>query len=815
MQSVLFCEVIVPLAVKGTYTYRIPDELRNVLVPGMRVEVQFGKRKHYTGVVFSIHQEAPQAYAAKNLLAIVDEVAVVTTTQLQFWDWMSQYYCCYIGEVMMAALPSYFRPDSETQYMKYPDSEVDVLDLPDDEYLVASALDKNDFLTLNDIQTILQKKAVQKVVKSLIEKRVIVLKEFVDEKYRPRLQIFSRLQPKYFSDKQQLQDLFKSLEKRQKQSDLLLSYLAKCPQGEWILRSELLKHSGISAAVLRGMVEKNIFENDERSVSRISEENIHEHQLSLNEHQQVALDQIREQWKNKNVVLLRGVTASGKTHVYAELIRETLAKGQQVLYLVPEIALTTQLIRRLGEMLGKVGVYHSKYNPAERVETWKKVLTQEYNVVIGARSAMFLPFQNLGLIVVDEEHDASYKQTDPAPRYQARDSIIYLAHLVQAKVILGSATPSLESWVNVQAGRFGYAEMLHRHGEMSLPELNFIDMTTARKNKQVTGVVSDALHQAITQTLKKNKQVIIFQNRRGYSPYISCKDCSWTPECPHCDVYLTFHKFSEQLKCHYCGYTMKMPRECPSCHSTLLEMKGAGTERIEDDIQALFPQARILRLDYDTARNKYAHERIIEQFENGEADILVGTQMVTKGLDFKNVELVGVLNADSLLYYPDFRAIERAYQLLSQVSGRAGRSEELGKVMIQISNVQHKITSYLIDKGIEAFYKDEMNERQKFHYPPFVRMIHISVRDQNEKVVHEAAVFIANQLKNRITGDCLGPSIPAVSRLQGKYIREILIKMPRNAQQVLATKSIIEESRQLMYQYAIFNKVRLLIDVDP
>lgn len=815
MSENFFCEVIVPLAVKGTYTYRIPVEWTGDVLPGIRVEVQFGKRKHYTGIVKSIHQQAPEVYAAKNILSVVDDVPVVTEHQLAFWEWMAQYYCCYLGEVMLAALPSYFRPDSETQYIKYPDSEVDILDLPDEEYLIASALDHQESLSLNEIQAILQKKSVQKIIKSLIEKRVVVLKEFLDDKYKPKLKVFTRLSPRYSEDKNQLQNLFKLLEKKLKQSDLLLSYLSNCPNGEWLERSELLKISGISAAVLRGMVEKEIFETEERSISRILEENIHNKSISLNEFQQGALDQIKNQWENKNVVLLRGVTASGKTHVYAQLIREALSKGQQVLYLVPEIALTTQLIRRLQDMLGKVGVYHSKYNPAERVETWRKVLAQEYNVVIGARSAMFLPFQNLGLIVVDEEHDGSYKQNDPAPRYQARDSIIYLAHLVGAKVLLGSATPSLESWTNAKSGRFGYAEMLKRHGEMSLPSLEFIDMTEARKNKQVTGIISDALQGAITQTIKKSKQVIIFQNRRGYSPYISCKDCAWTPECSHCDVHLTFHKYSEQLKCHYCGYTMKMPRECPSCHSTLLEMKGAGTERIEDDLQALFPQARMLRLDFDTAKSKNAHERIIEQFENGEADILVGTQMVTKGLDFKNVELVGVLNADSLLYYPDFRAMERAFQLLSQVSGRAGRSEESGKVLIQISNPKHKITSYLLKGGIEDFYANEMSEREKFHYPPYVRIIHISVRDHQEKIAHEAAVFLNNQLKNRISGDCLGPSIPAVSRLQGKYIREILIKIPRNVQQIQSTKNIIEEARQLMYQYAIFNKVRLYIDVDP
>lgn len=815
MQIPLYCEVILPLAVKGTYTYRIPEGWEDAVIPGLRVEVQFGKRKHYTAIVKSVHRNPPEAYQAKEIFGIVDTDPIVTEYQLRFWEWIAQYYCCYEGEVMLAAIPSFFRPDSETQYLKHPESDANILELPDDEYLVASALERQDTLTLSDIQVILQKKSVQKTIRSLIDKRVLVLQEFLEEKYKPKLQVFTRLHPDLIADKNALQELFRQLSKKPKQTDLLLSYISEYPDGKWILRSELLKISGISGSVHRTMVDKGIFQNEEQSVSRIEEESLHDVKPLLNEEQQSAYEKIKDLWTEKPVVLLRGVTASGKTHVYAELIRDTLAQGKQVLYLVPEIALTTQLIRRLETMLGKVGVYHSRYNPAERVETWMKVLQKEYNVVIGARSAMFLPFLNLGLIIVDEEHDGSYKQNDPAPRYQARDSIIFLAHHSQAKVLLGSATPSMESWANAKAGRFGLVELLKRHGDMSLPQLQFINMTEARKNKQVTGMLSDAMQVAIHNAVSKGKQVIIFQNRRGYSPYISCKDCAWIPECQHCDVSLTFHKFSEQLKCHYCGYTMKMPRECPSCTSTVLEMKGAGTERVEDDLQAIFPQARLLRLDYDTAKSKYAHEKIIEQFEQGEADILIGTQMVTKGLDFKNVQLVGVLNADSLLHYPDFRAMERAYQLLSQVSGRAGRSGEMGRVLIQISNPEHPIAYRLREHSIEPYYTAELSERMKFHYPPFVRMIHLSVRDTDERVTTEAANFIFQQLQPQIAGECLGPSVPGLSRLQGKYIRDILIKLDRQANQINVAKRTIEQVRQLMYQYAIFRKVRLVIDVDP
>jgi primosomal protein N' (replication factor Y) len=486
-----------------------------------------------------------------------------------------------------------------------------------------------------------------------------------------------------------------------------------------------------------------------------------------------------------------------------------------VLYLLPEISLTSQLIQRLEHMLGKVGVYHSKFNPAERVETWYKVLLKEYNIVVGARSAIFLPFDNLGLIIVDEEHDGSYKQQDPAPRYQARDSSIFLAHLMQAKVLLGSATPSLESWSNAQAGKFGYVEITARHGVMTLPELHYINMTQARKDKRVTGVLSDELQAAMHHTIQHGQQVILFQNRRGYAPSIQCRDCGWIPECKNCDITLTYHKYNDQLKCHYCGYGQAAPNSCPQCHSTVLEQKGAGTERVEDDLHALFPDARILRMDYDTAKGKYAHEKIIAQFADGEAEILVGTQMVTKGLDFSNVGLVGVVNADSILHYPDFRAMERAWQLLHQVSGRAGRSGKKGKVMIQISNPKHPITQYLADKDPKRFYDEEWKERVRFHYPPYNRLIHISVRDKQERNAQDAAMLVYQQLRKRVQGECLGPGVPPVSRIKGLYIREILLKLPKNQQVLKETKLVIEEMNQLLYQYQAFKQVRLLVDVDP
>lgn len=812
--SVLFCEVILPLSLKGTFTYRIPEGWEQWIVPGIRVEVQFGKRKVYTGLVRNIHREQPKAYAAKELIGITDEHPIVQEGELAFWDWMAAYYCCYQGEIMQAALPSYFRLDSETHYLVNPEYKGDILDLSDDEYMIANALKHQDKLKLEDIQLILQRKSVSKVIKSLLDKKIIFLEEYLEERYKPRTEVYVRLSPDYLS-REQLHVAFNLVQRSQKQTDFLLSYLDASSTGAWLQRSELMKKADVNGTVVKALADKGIFELEERAVYRVREEVLGVQAPPLSEVQAQVKEQIKQLWEQQPVVLMKGVTASGKTHVYAELIRETLAAGKQVLYMLPEIALTTQLIQRLEDLIGKVGVYHSRFNPSERVETWYKVLQKEYNVVVGARSALFLPFPDLGLIIIDEEHDGSYKQQDPAPRYNARDSAIYKAHQCGAKVLLGSATPSMESWINVKNDRYGYVELNARFGDMVLPQVDFINMSKARKELRVTGMLSDELQAGIHKTLAAGKQVIIFQNRRGYAPTISCRDCGWVAYCKNCDVSLTYHKFSDQLKCHYCGYSKSPPKECQSCGSTVLEQKGSGTERVEDDIQAIFPNARLLRMDYDTAKGKFAHERIIEQFASHEADILIGTQMVTKGLDFKGVGLVGVLNADSLLHYPDFRSMERAWQLLQQVSGRAGRSGDKGQVLVQIGNPSHPITGYVLSGDMEQFYTQEWIERRKFHYPPYNRLIHIAIKDKVERTAHEAAVFLHQQLAPRIEGECLGPGIPPLSRLQGYYLREILLKLPRKPSVLKSAKAALEESRQLLYQFKQFKSTRIVIDVDP
>jgi primosomal protein N' (replication factor Y) len=812
-QPLLFCEVILPLSLPQTYTYIIPSEWNNFVKPGVRVEVQFGKRKLYAAIVHKIHSNKPD-YPAKEILSVLDESPIVTVDQLRFWEWMAQYYVCHLGDIMQAALPTYFRLDSETFYLLNPYFEGDILELPDDEYLIASALQQQEKLRLEDLRLIIQKKSVGKIVKSLLDKRVILLEEFMEDRFKPKTAVFISLHPDEKDANDRYQSLFNQLSKSPKQTDILLAYFDLSRDDSWIHRSDLLLKADASATSLQSLIDKKILVSEERIIQRVREEDLGATPPVLSEIQQKALEEINLSWQTKDVTLLQGVTSSGKTHIYAELIRNAVDEGKQVLYLLPEIALTTQLISRLEKMLGKVGVYHSKFNPAQRVEIWHKVLHNEYKVVVGARSSIFLPFNNLGLIIIDEEHDASYKQQDPAPRYHARDAAIYHGIQTGAKILLGSATPALETWINARENKYGYVKIHQRFGAYSLPKLELVNMNQMRKTKRVTGILSEPLQESIHKTIEDKGQVILFHNRRGYAPYLACSVCEWVPQCKHCDIQLTYHKFSDTLRCHYCGYSQRVPAECGECKHPGLELRGSGTERIEDDLKVLFPKARIDRMDYDTARSRHAHEKIIQQLENNETDILIGTQMVTKGLDFANVRLVGVLNADALLHYPDFRAMERAFQILQQVSGRAGRTGK-GKVMIQISQPSHPLMEWLQRGDLQAFYKQELEERMQYHYPPYYRLIRISVRDRDVKVAIEASKYFVQQLVPRISAECLGPVEPSISRLQNLYLREIMLKATRNSQVLVQAKAAIKEVQQMMYQFEKFRRVRILVDVDP
>ncbi len=810
-----FVQVILPLALPKAYTYAVPAHLEAQIQTGVRAEVQFGRQKLYTAIIHSVTKEPPTGYIPKEILSVVDEQPIVTQTQLDFWQWIAAYYMCTTGDVMQAALPAYFKLDSETFFVKNPDNETDILDLPDDEYMIAEALNHQEEISLKDIFDILQKKTVSKPVKSLLGKQIMYVKETLGEKYKPKVETFVEFESEIRSKESGMKKIFDLVSKFPKQENLLLAYLELSKKDKSVKRTELLKKAGVTSDVLKSLIKKGIFITEEKAVDRISKnevENLKEYELSPE--QKTALTEIQHHFEEKEVVLLHGITSSGKTLLYIDLIKEQLAKGKQVLYLLPEIALTAQLVQRLEKILGNVAVYHSKFNNAERVEIWNKVLKNETKLILGARSSVFLPFQDIGLVIIDEEHDSSYKQYDPAPRYQCRDAAVYLAKQHHAKVLLGSATPSIESYANAKAGKYGLVKLITRYGDVQTPEIEFISLTEANKKKEIVTGITYLLRDEIQKTLDKKEQVILFQNRRGYAPYLACGNCNWIPQCKNCDVSLTYHKYTNDLRCHYCGYTQPVMPACGACGSPEMQQRGLGTERIEEDLKTMFPAANIGRMDYDTVKSKHGHNKIIEAFEEGAFDILVGTQMVTKGLDFGNVSLVGVLNADSLLYYPDFRAMERAYQLLLQVSGRAGRREKRGKVMIQIGNVHHVIANYMLENNYEDFYQAQLQERKQFHYPPYSRLIQLTIKHKDIKTTIDAANKVADYLNAKYSGWVVGPNAPIIQKINNYYLRDILVKVPINYRELSSIKNDIQQAINGLYQFQSFKQIRVVIDVD-
>lgn len=809
-----YAEVILPLALPKLYTYAVPESLSGQVKPGMRVEVQFGRQKRYTAIVYKLHHISPADYTPKEILALTDEESIVTERQLHFWEWIAAYYMCSLGEVMQAALPAAFKLDSETFFLRNPEMELLPESLSDDEYLVAEALHNRESVSLDDVTKILQRKTVSRVLRSLLEKKVIYLKESLKEKYTPKTDTF--VEPDAALEaRESLKEVFDQLSRYPKQEALLLAFFEMSKGGKAVRRAALLRRAQAGMSSLESLLKKGIFKLEEREVDRIAvAEGESVQEVLLTPEQQAAVQQISTHWQDKEVVLLHGITSSGKTMLYVELIKEQLEKGKQVLYLLPEIALTAQLIRRLEKVLGPVGVYHSKFNNAERVEIWQKVLSNELRVILGARSSLFLPFRDLGLIIVDEEHDTSYKQYDPSPRYQCRDAAVYLAMQFGAKVLLGSATPSIESYANARSGKYGLVKLANRYGDIQLPEIQFISLNDAYKKKEITSGITYILREGIQAALDKKEQVILFQNRRGYAPYLACASCNWIPMCRNCDVSLTYHKFTNDLRCHYCGYTTSLVHTCAACGSHDLQQRGLGTERIEEDLKLMFPQARIGRMDYDTVRSKHGHDKMISAFEEGEFDILVGTQMVTKGLDFGKVSLVGVLNADALLYYPDFRAMERAYQMLLQVSGRAGRRDIRGKVFIQIGNVHHVIADMLLQGTYDDFYQQQLKERKEFHYPPYSRLIQLSIKHTDIKVTIEAANRIADYLHAKYAGFIVGPNAPIIQKINNLYLRDILVKIPRQYHDLNKIKQDIQQSINGLCQFQRFKQVRVVVDVD-
>jgi primosomal protein N' (replication factor Y) len=815
-RETLFVEVILPLAISKNYTYRIPFDMNGSVAVGKRVVVQFGKSKLYTAIIASIDNQAPEKYEAKYIIDILDERPVVNAQQLSFWKWLADYYLCNVGEVMNAALPAALKLASETKIILNKGFEYDKSALNDKEFLIIDALDMQPELTVSDVAKLLGQKTVMPILKLLFEKNIIHISEEVSDRYKPRKRTFITLNPVY-NNPEQMKELFAILERAPKQADALLAYVHLSRSQKVISRSELTEASGASVAAIKALIDKEIFIADERNVSRLhDEEDELDENFVLSEKQALTLSSIKTQFENKDVVLLHGVTSSGKTQIYIRLIEQMLANGRQVLYLLPEIALTTHIVERLRHYFGNsIGVYHSRFNDNERVEVWQKVLKGEYRIVLGARSSVFLPFENLGLIIVDEEHESSYKQYDPAPRYNARDAAIFLGNLHQAKVLLGSATPSFESYYNAQTDKYGLAELHERFGGVGLPKIEVVSIIQETKNKTMQSHFSSVLMQDIGEALGKKEQVILFQNRRGYAPVIICKTCAYTPKCINCDVTLTYHKSSGKLHCHYCGYREDSPTICPACGSAHLEQKGFGTEKVEDELTMLLPDAKIARMDLDTTRSKMAFQNILNDIEEKKIDILVGTQMVAKGLDFPDISVIGIISADSLLKYPDYRANERGFQLLAQVSGRAGRRGKQGKVVIQTYDPTHRVIKQVIENDYLDLYNTEMTERKGFKYPPFYRIIQLDIKHKDPERLYHQAEYLATELRKQFADRVIGPEFPLINRIRNYYIKSIMLKFEKDTVSIAKVKVILQDIL-LQFQTTKLSKGCIVQpDVDP
>ncbi|HLV47386.1 MAG TPA: primosomal protein N' [Flavobacterium sp.] len=810
-----FIEVIVPLKIPSTFTYQVSEAEFQFLNIGYRVAVPFGKSKIYTALVTGKHHQPPLKYQAKEIIEIIDEKAIATPMQIDFWHWIADYYMCTLGEVYRAAIPGALLLETET-LVKYNSKENILLSgLTDQEYLIYEALQQQPILTVKEITTILDSKKILPTLQLLIQKNVIYLHEETRESYKPKLIKYVRLHEKY-QEKNELKNLLQSV-KTEKQRNVVLCYFqlnANNPNP--ISVNDLKEKAQVTKAVIDNLAKNDIFEIYTLAQDRVVFNNTDLMTIQLSDIQQQALTNIQNEFTQKDIQLLHGVTGSGKTEIYCKLIDQYVNQNKQVLFLLPEIALTTQLVQRLTAYFGnKVAVYHSKYTENERVEVWKNVLENKSSaqIIIGARSAIFLPFADLGLIIVDEEHEASYKQQDPAPRYQGRDLAIVLAKMMHAKTLLGSATPSLESFYNAYQEKYALTKLTKRYGNSIVPQNQLIDLKGAYQKKQMTGHFSNHLIEEMKNVLAKGEQIILFQNRRGFSPVMECLSCGHVPQCTHCDVSLTYYKRNDVLKCHYCGYTIAKPTHCHVCSSVDVSTKGFGTEQIEIELHHIFPEAKVARMDQDTTRGKFALEKIIDAFKNKETDMLVGTQMLAKGLDFDNVTLVGILNADNLLYYPDFRAHERAYQLLTQVAGRAGRKDKEGKVFIQTYNPMHSIIQQMLNHRYQEMFKEQMQERLQFRYPPFYRLIRIQLKHADYQKVKEASEWLVQSLTSQIQSEVLGPEEPAVNRIRNQYLRNILIKTPVN-QSIKNVKNQINKTLKSFEAIPQYKSVKMIVNVD-
>ncbi|CAM4003391.1 primosomal protein N' [Flavobacterium weaverense] len=812
-----FVEVILPLSLAKTFTYSISEAEFFYIKPGMRVAVPFGKSKIYTALVIEIHRNQPTLYEAKEIHQILDENPIVTLIQIAHWQWIASYYMCAIGDVYRGAMPSALLLESETLISQKTDIFVDSSLLSDEEFLVYEALQQQSSLKVQDIIAILNKKNIFPVIQKLIDKNILVLQEEIQETYKPKLVRYVRLHEKYNSN-QGLSELLEILKSAAKQKEIVMRYFQlSATEKKPITVKKLIEEANSSSAIVKALIEKEIFEDYLLQEDRINfDGNFLKKELKLSEAQNEAFVAIKDNFDSKEVCLLHGVTSSGKTEIYIKLIEEHLATGKQILYLLPEIALTTQLVGRLSAYFGnKVAVFHSKYNNNERIEVWNQVLqnSEKAQVVIGARSALFLPFNSLGLIIVDEEHEQTFKQADPAPRYHARDAAIVLAYSHKSKVLLGSATPCIETYFNAKSDKFGLVEITKRYGNVMMPAIELVDLKDKYFRKKMTGHFSDIMIAEITSALSLGEQVILFQNRRGYSPIIECLTCGHVPQCQQCDVSLTYHKHKNQLRCHYCGYSMAKPTNCHACSSVDLTTKGFGTEQIEQELVSIFPSSKIGRMDQDTTRGKFGFEKIIDSFKNREIDILVGTQMLAKGLDFDNVSLVGVMNADNMLYHPDFRAFERSFQMLTQVAGRAGRSEKQGKVIIQTYNPNHNTIQQVTNNDYLGMYNEQLYDRQIYKYPPYFRIIKITLKQRDYDKLKSGSMWLYQVMSQNLQIPVLGPEEPLISRIRNEYIRTIIIKIPQNVH-IGNTKEAIQKMLNSFEAVAHFRSIKVTLNVD-
>lgn len=815
-----FVDVILPLPLANRFTYSLPDEYSEKIEIGCRVIVPFGRKKFYTAIVVNIHYCPPQEYETKDIAEVLDEQPVLLPMQYKFWEWIASYYLCTPGDVYKAALPSGMKLESETLIELNPDFVATTV-LPEKEQRVLDLLSEKPEQCITELEKNGGIKNALSTVKSLLDKEAIFIKEELKRNYKPRTEARVRLTEGNHTE-ENLRQLFDELAKAPKQLAMLMKYielsgLLNRATPKEVNKKELITHSNASPAVLNGLIEKQVFEVYYHEIGRLSQEVVSINELHpLNPAQQEACQAIMASFKEKNVCLLHGVTSSGKTEIYIHLIQQVLKAGKQVLYLLPEIALTTQITERLKRVFGnRLGIYHSKFPDAERVEIWQKQLKSEpYDIIVGVRSSIFLPFQNLGLVIVDEEHENTYKQQDPAPRYHARNAAIMLASLYKAKTLLGTATPSVESYYNALQGKYGLVELTERYKDIQLPEIQVVDIKELMRKKIMKTPFSPQLLDEMRKALEKKEQVILFQNRRGFAPMIECKTCGWVPKCKNCDVSLTYHKGLNQLTCHYCGATYPVPRSCPACGGVELKNRGFGTEKIEDDIQLVFPEAKIARMDLDTTRTRTAYERIISDFQEGKTDILIGTQMVSKGLDFDHVSVVGILDADTMLTFPDFRAHERAFQLMAQVAGRAGRKNKRGLVVLQTRSIDLPVIRQVVENDYRELYNEQLQDRQKYHYPPFHRLIYVYLKHRKEDILNSAAEIMASQLQAGLGERVLGPVKPPVGRIQMLFIKKIMIKVEQNASMnkvceylQAVQRSIIEDER--------FHSLLVYYDVDP